>query len=134
MGKSKKEVVPIRAKQETKLCLNCGFPNRESDKRCIYCKLSIVEEDSFVSWIRQTYYILRWRRQLKQISNKSAANKKSLLFRKHLGYFALGSILGGVGLYLFAKAITENSISSGLIAGLFMFYGFSTLRSLFVAK
>ena len=133
MEKPKKEPALLRHKLETKLCLNCGFPNRESDKSCMYCKTSMLEEPGLIPWIRQTYYILRWRRQLKQrrenVGGTSGSNLPPLNL---LGYFIIGAILCGAGLYLFASAIAENSFSSGLIAVLLLFYGIFTLKSLFV--
>ena len=135
MDAPKKEPALIRNKPEVKLCLNCGFPNRESDKSCMYCKTSMLEEPGLIPWIRQTYYILRWRRQLKQrrenVGGTSGSNLPPLNL---LGYFIIGAILCGAGLYLFASAIAENSFSSGLIAVLLLFYGIFTLKSLFIAK
>lgn len=135
MDKPKKEPALLRHKLETKLCLNCGFPNRESDKRCLYCKTSLLEETGLISWVRQTYYILRWRQQLKQRrDNVNDAPGNNLSSLSLLGYFILGAILSGAGFYLFASAVTENSFSSGLIAILFILYGIFILRSLFAEK
>ena len=135
MDKPKKEPTLLRHKPETKLCLNCGFPNRESDKHCMYCKTSMLEETGLISWVRQTYLILRWRQQIKQrcekVDDPFGSNLYSL---KNLGYFIIGVILGGAGLYLFANAVLENSFSSGIVAVLFLFYGIFTLRSLFIDK
>ena len=68
---SKKEPISLHHKPDTRLCLNCGFPNRASDKLCMYCKTSLFEEASLLSWIRQTYLILRWRWQLKERRDKA---------------------------------------------------------------
>ena len=133
MDKPKKDQALLRHRLETKLCLKCGFPNRESDKRCMYCKTSMLEESGLISWIRQTYYILRWHRQLKQKWKKvNTTSGSNLLSLNLLGYFGIGTALVGAGLYLFVGAITENSFSSGLIAVLLLFYGVFTLKSLFV--
>lgn len=135
MDKPKKEPTLLHHNPETRLCLNCGFPNRDSDKHCMYCKTSIVEDAGLIPWIRQTYYILRWRWQLKQRREElDTAPKRSLPFINLLGYFVIGSSLSGVGLYLFSSAVTENSFSSGLISVLFLSYGFFTLKSLFTKK
>ena len=135
MDKPKKEPALLRQKLETKLCLNCGFPNRESDKHCMYCKNSMLDETGLISWLRQTSYILRWRWQLKQrrekIDGTSGSHLPLLIL---LGYFFIGAILCGAGLYLLASAVTENSFSSGLIAVLLLFYGVFTLKSLFEKK
>ena len=135
MDKPKKNPILTRHNVETKLCLNCGFPNRKSDKRCMYCKTSILEESGIIAWIFQVYYILRWRWQLKQnqkkLDNASTGNLSPLKF---VMYFVAGVILGAAGLYLFANAVMENSFSSGLIAVLFAFYGIITLKSLFMQK
>ena len=88
MDKPEKDPALFRHKLETKLCLNCGFPNRESDKRCMYCNASILEEVGLFSWVRQTYYILRWRRQLKQRRKKvDGTSETNLPNLNLLGYF-----------------------------------------------
>ena len=66
MDDSKKEPVTLSGNQDLKLCLNCGFPNRNTDSQCMYCHTSLIEDDGLINWVRQTYYILRWRWQLKQ--------------------------------------------------------------------
>jgi len=135
MDKPKKEPPQLRHKLETKLCLNCGFPNRESDKHCMYCKTNMLEATGLISWVQQTYYILRWRQQLKRKREKTdGTSGNNLPPLNLLGYFIFGAILGGTGLYLFASAIEENSFSSGLIAVLLIFYGIFTLKSLFIKK
>ena len=135
MDEPKKEPALFHHKLEAKLCLNCGFPNRESDKHCMYCKTSMLEEVGLISWARQTYYILRWRWQLKQRREKIGSNGESTLrLPDLLGYFFIGALLSGAGLYLFASAVAENSFSSGLIAVLLLFYGVFTLKSLFAKK
>ena len=135
MDKPEKDPALFRHKLETKLCLNCGFPNRESDKHCMYCKTSMLEEPGLIPWIRQTYYILRWRQQLKQRRKKvDVTYGTNLPTLNLLGYFFIGAILVGAGLYLFAGAVTENSFSSGIIAVLLFFYGIVTLASLFKKK
>ena len=133
MDKPEKDQALFRHKLEPKLCLICGFPNRESDKRCLYCKTSILEEPGLISWVRQTYYVLRWRWQLKQRRKKvSGISGSNLPPLNLLGYFLIGAIFIVAGLYLFTSAITENSFSSGLIAVLLLFYGIFTFKSLFI--
>ena len=135
MDRPKKEPPLSHQRSEPKLCLNCGFPNRESDKRCMYCNTSVLEGQGLFSWVRQTYYILRWRRQLKQRRGKVDVTFGSNLPPLNLlGYFVVGAILCGAGLYLFASAVAGNSFSSGLIAVLLLFYGIFTLKSLFIEK
>lgn len=135
MDKPKKNPALFHKNLETRLCLNCGFPNRESDKRCMYCKTSMFEEAGLISWVQQTYYILRWRWQLKQ-RHKEAENisRDNLSTISLLAYFIIGATLSGSGLYLFANAVRENTFSSGLIAVLLLFYGVFTLKSLFIKK
>ena len=112
MDNPKKEPALLRHKLETKLCLNCGFPNRESDKRCLYCKTSLLEETGLISWVRQTYYILRWRQQLKQRrDNVNDAPGNNLSSLSLLGYFILGAILSGAGFYLFASVSSPFCLS-----------------------
>ena len=133
MDKSEKDPALFRHTMETKLCLNCGFPNRKSDKCCMYCKTSMLEEPGIIPWIRQTYYILRWRRELKQRRKRvDGAPPTNLPNLNLLGYIFIGTILVGAGLYLFASAVSQNSLSSGIIAVLLLFYGILTLKSLFV--
>ena len=66
MDKPKKEPVTLSQSPDSKLCLNCGFPNRNKDIQCMYCRTSLIEDNGLFNWVRQTYYILRWRWQLKQ--------------------------------------------------------------------
>ena len=135
MTKPKKEPELLHHKLDNKLCLNCGFPVRESDRNCMYCKTNLLEEGGLVFWIRQTYYILRWRWQLKQRRERVEGFPGTYLpLLKLLGYFAVGLTLSVSGLYLFSTALNENSFSSGLIAALFLYYGVFTLKSVFVKK
>ena len=132
MDKSKKYQTQFNRKIQTKLCLNCGFPNRESDKKCMYCKTSIIEETDLISWLQQTFYILRWRRELKQ-NHTGVANEttRSLVFLKFLVFLIVGVVLSGSGFYFFQRAVTESSFSTALIAFLLIFYGVLTLKSSF---
>ena len=134
MDKPKKEPALLHHKPETQLCLNCGFPNRNSDKRCMYCQTSLVEDAGLFSWLRQTYYILRWRWQLKQRRENLQSSPARMSSLKMLGYFLLGALLSGAGIYLFTSAVSEGSFSSGLIAILFLSYGVFTLKTLFIKK
>ncbi len=130
MENPKKEPTLPRQQQESKLCLNCGFPNRNTDTHCMYCQTSLIEDTGLISWFRQTYYILRWRWELKQRrDNLKPSSGKPIL--KSLGYFALGAGLSGTGLFLFTSAVSQNSFSNGLIATLFIIYGVFTLKNLF---
>lgn len=135
MDKPKRESPLSHHKSQTKLCLNCGFPNLESDKRCMYCKASIKDETGLISWVQQTYYILRWRWQLNQKYEKfDVTSRSTLAHLKLLGFFLIGVVLGSMGIYLFARSVVESSFSNGLIAVLLLFYGAFTLRSLFLKK
>jgi hypothetical protein len=66
MEDPKKANITIIGNQDSKLCLNCGFPNRNTDSQCMYCRTSLKEDDGLINWLRQTYYVLRWRWELKQ--------------------------------------------------------------------
>ena len=135
MAKPKKEPTSLYRKLDNRLCLNCGFPNRESDRHCMYCKTSLLEEVGLIPWIRQTYYILCWRWQLKQRREAIDGFPRTYLpLLRLLGYFVVGLVLSASGLYLFSTALNENSFSSGLIAALFLCYGVFTLKSVFVKK
>lgn len=134
MDKPKKEPLLITQRQDYRLCLNCGFPNRNSDTHCMYCDAGLVEETGFFSWLKQSYYILRWRWQLKQRRDNRQRGGGHISFWKGTGFFLLGSLLSGVGVYAFTLAVTENSFSNGLIAFLFFFYGFFTIKALFAKK
>ena len=132
MDKPKKETL-LNQKQDTKVCLNCGFPNRVTDSHCMYCQTSLAEDTGLLTWFRQTYYILRWRWQLKQKrEHVSRTDRMSIL--KGIGFFVLGAVLSGVGVFLFTEAVSRNSFSKGLIAILFLFYGVFTLKGLFTKK
>ena len=131
MDKPKKEPVTLKQSQDTKLCLNCGFPNRNTDSQCMYCRSSLIEDSGLFNWVRQTYYILRWRRQLKQ--KREDLESKTPVYRS-FGFFVLGLVLSGVGVFVFTTAMSQNSFSSGLIALLLMGYGVVTLKTLFSNK
>lgn len=133
MEKPKKEPILLNERHDYKLCLNCGFPNRNSDPKCMYCSTSLVEDKGLVSWVKKTYYILRWRQQLKQRQDRlHPAPSDSLL--KGIGFFFLGALLSGVGAYLMSMAMAERSFSNAMIALLFLFYGFFTIKTLLFKK
>ena len=134
MSKPKKKSALFDGKVDNKLCLNCGFPNRESDRHCMYCKTSLLQ-GGFFSWIRETYYILIWRWQLKRKrEHLNVFLEPRLSFLKIIGYLLFGLALTISGVYLFLDALANSSFSSGLIACLFLYYGVLTLRGIFVKK
>ena len=136
MSKAKKDSALFHSKIDEKLCLNCGFPNRKSDRHCIYCRTSLLEEDSLISWAIKTYYILRWRWQLKQRRDRmdGLSGATHFLTFKLIGYFIVGFALSASGVYLFSEALADSSFSSGLVASLFLYYGILTLKSVFLKK
>lgn len=133
MDKPKKEPIALHNRQDYRLCLNCGFPNRQADTHCMYCATSLVEDTGFFSWLKQTYYILRWRYQLRQ-KRENLKRSGGLSFGKGVGYFCLGLFLSFAGVYFFSNSLAENSFSNGLIALLLLGYGVFTLRGLFRKK
>ena len=130
MENQKKESILIHESQNYRLCLNCGFPNRSTDKKCQYCRVSIEQDSSLRSWIRQTYYVLRWRWQLNQQRDNLNRTPRAV-FLKALGYFMIGAVLSGLGIYIFTLSVAQNSFTNGLIAVLFLLYGVFTLKTLF---
>ena len=135
MPKPEKDSTLFPGELDDKLCLNCGFPNRKSDRHCMYCKSSLLVEEGLVPWIRETYCILRWRWQLKQRRHRIDSPSESYLpTLKLLGYCIIGLTLSTLGLYLFSEALADSSFSSGLIASLFLYYGVLTLKSVFIKK
>ena len=136
MSKSKKDLsLFIKDSLKEKLCLNCGFPNRESDSHCIYCKNSFLREGDFISWVKNTYYIFRWRWQVKQRKNRVDSSLEFFMPNlKLLGYIFIGVMLSTSGLYLLSDALAESSFSSGIMASLFLFYGIFTLKSVLMKK
>ena len=133
MAKPKKEPIVLRHQQEQKLCLNCGFPNRPSDTRCMYCNANVAEDKGLMAWFRHTYYVLRWRWQLKHKREKLDHQPRKKIFR-FAGYFLIGLVLTLAGAYFFITSLTDNSFTSGLIAVLLLLYGFFTFKSLFSQK
>ena len=131
MDKPKKEPTALKQSQDTKLCLNCGFPNRNTDAQCMYCRTSLIEDSGLFNWFRQTYCILRWRWQLKQ--KRDNLESQTPVYRS-FGFFVLGVVLSGVGIFVFTSAMSQNSFSSGLIALLLIGYGVVTLKTLFSGK
>ena len=133
MAKPKKEPIVLRHQQEQKLCLNCGFPNRPSDKHCMYCNASVEEDKGLIAWFRHTYYVLRWRWQLKNKREKLVPQPRKKVFR-FAGYFMIGLVLTLAGTYFFITSLADNSFTNGLIAALLLLYGFFTFKSLFSQK
>ena len=134
MDDPKKEPIILSANRDTKLCLNCGFPNRNSDSQCMYCRTSLIEDGGLINWVRQTYFILKWRWQLKQKRDGIGKPVAKTPFYRTAGYFFLGLILSGAGFFVFTSAVAQNSFSNGLIALLLIGYGFFTLRILVINK
>ena len=128
MDKPKKEPVILNQTQDSKLCLNCGFPNRNTDSQCMYCRTSLITDNGLFNWFRQTYYILRWRWELKQ--ERDSREKKLLIYRSFI-FFVLGVTLSATGIFMFISSTSQNSFSSGLIALLLIGYGLVTLKKLF---
>ncbi|MDH5762007.1 MAG: hypothetical protein OEZ51_03400 [Nitrospinota bacterium] len=133
MDKPKKEPIALHRHQEQKLCLNCGFPNRPSDTYCMYCKASVAEEKGLGAWLRHTYYVLRWRWQLKQKRENLVQQPRQKAIR-FVGYFMIGLILSLAGAYFAFTSVTQNSVTNALIAALLLLYGIFTLKSLFSGK
>jgi len=136
MDEPKNEPIPLNQRQDFKVCLNCGFPNRHSDSRCMYCNAGLKADDGLFAWLQHTYYVLRWRWDLKQkrgdlFKDKGRAVAFSL---KTLWFFFLGAALSGIGIYLFVYSIEKSSFSNCIIAILFLLYGFYTIRTLFAQK
>ena len=99
----------------------------------MYCKANVAEDKGLIAWVRQTYYVLRWRWQLKRKREniERQPRKKVLGF---IGYFMIGLVLTLAGAYFFITSLTENSFTSGLVAALLLLYGFFTFKSLFSQK
>ena len=131
MDKPKKEPITLNHSADSKLCLNCGFPNRNTDTQCMYCQTSLIEDEGLFNWFRQTYYILRWRWELRQ--KRENLENNTPIYRS-FGFFVIGIILSGAGIFVFTSAISRNSFSSGLVAILLIGYGVMTLKSLFSDK
>ena len=134
MEDPKKEPIAISRNQDSKLCLNCGFPNRNTDSQCMYCRTSLTEDAGLINWLRQTYYVLRWRWQLKQKQEGIEKPLYKMPFYRTAGYFFLGLVLSGAGIFVFTNAIGQNSFTSGLIALLLMGYGVFTLKNLLIKQ
>jgi hypothetical protein len=132
MNQKNKETL-FNQDEDSKLCLNCGFPNRLTDTYCMYCQTSLVEEGGLFAWMRQTYYILKWRWQLKQKRDDIKSTSRITLI-KASAYFLLGALLSSAGVYVFSEALSTHSFSKGLIAILFLCYGVFTLKTLFTHK
>lgn len=137
MDRPKKEPIPLNQRQDFKICLNCGLPNRNTDPRCMYCQASLKEDTGLFSWLRQTYYVLRWKWDLKQKQETFPQASKPVYAMhslKAVGFFVLGAVLSGVGLYLFIYSVANSSFSNCIISLLFLGYGIFTLKTLFYQR
>jgi ribosomal protein L40E len=130
MDQPEKESILVHKDVNHSLCVKCGFPNRPTDKNCQYCHTSIAQEPGLGAWLKQTFYVLRWRWQLNQKRDNLNKTSKSV-FLKSLGYFLIGVVLSGIGIYIFTLSVAQNSFTNGLIAILFLLYGGFTLKTLF---
>ena len=134
MDDPKKEPITLSGNRDTKLCLICGFPNRNSDIKCMYCRTSLIEDSGLINWIRQTYFILKWRWQFKKKRDGIEKPVSKTPFYRTAGYFFLGLVLSGIGFFVFTGAVGQNSFSSVLIALLLIGYGFFTIKTLIINK
>lgn len=136
MDEPKNEPLPLNQRQDFKVCLNCGFPNRNSDRHCMYCNTSLELDSGLFSWLRQTYYVLRWRWELKKKGEAVPSEKgRGLAFSfKVLAFLFLGAALSGVGIYLFIYSIEKSSFFNCILSILFLLYGFYTLKTLFARR
>tara|TARA_Y100001960_G_C14626145_1_gene803294 strand:- start:223 stop:630 length:408 start_codon:yes stop_codon:yes gene_type:complete len=130
MEQNQREPTPLNPNQKGKLCFKCGFPNRSTDLRCVYCEVSLEEPSGIFSMFQQTYYVLRWRLELKQKREGIKKNRALFYPVKFLGYFILGIVLSGTGLYLMIEAVNSNSFSRAIISVLLLLYGLFTLKGL----
>lgn len=131
MDKPKKEPAILNQSQNSKLCLNCGFPNRKTDSQCMYCRTSLIADNGLFNWLCQAYYILRWRLELRQ---KRDSLKRKLPIYRSFGFFVLGVTLSAIGIFVFISSVSQNSFSNGLIAILLLGYGLVTLKKLLVSE
>ena len=127
-----KERIPLNQRQDFALCLNCGFPNHNSSLRCTYCNTSLNKPTGLISWVRQTYLVLKWRWELRK---KDSNNENSIfVLSKKLGFLLLGMSFSGFGCYLFVDSLSQDSFSTAIISILLLLYGFFTLKNLFSGK
>ena len=133
MDDPKKEPTPLNERQDFKLCLNCGFPNRPKDTQCMYCHTSIKDDGGVFSWLQQMYYVLKWRWDLKQKRNPLGQGPNYSLI-KSIGFFILGAVLSGSGVILFVDSVSRNTFSNAIIAILLLLYGVYTLKTLFISR
>ncbi len=129
MDDPKKEPIFLNGDTETKLCLQCGFPNRNTDSACMYCKNSLVSATGLVSWFRQTCLVLKWRWELKQKKHGIAPSTRRSIFSV-VGYLIAGFLLTAGGVLLLVGAVSNHSFSDGLISILFLLYGGYILKTI----
>ena len=96
----------------------------------MYCKANLREEGGFFTWIKQTYYVLLWRREFRQKKIGRKKNHSEFLPLKSLGYFVIGMVLIGVGLFLFIEAVDNSSFSNAIISVLLLLYGSFAIKAL----
>ena len=130
MGQPRGEPTPLDPNQGGKLCFKCGFPNRSNDDRCMYCKTDLRGEDGFCAWIKQTYYVLLWHRELRQENIGIKKGRSDFFSLKSLGYFVFGVVLSGAGFFLFIEAVDRSSFPNAIISVLLLLYGFFTVKTL----
>ena len=131
MDEPQKEPAFLNGDTETKLCLECGFPNRNTDSSCMYCRNSLVPATGLGSWFRQTYLAIKWRWELKQKRHGiSPSARRSIL--STISYFIAGFLLTIGGVFLLVNAVSSHSFSDGMISLLFLLYGGNILKTLLI--
>ena len=133
MDNSKNQPIPLDQRKDFIVCLNCGLPNQNSDSYCMYCGTSLKESGGLFSWLWQAYCVLRWRYEIKQkqVDLLRSRWKEALRSFKTLGFFFLGVVLSGTGIYLFIFSIEKKSFSNCIVSIFFLLYGFYSLKTLF---
>jgi hypothetical protein len=129
MDDHKNEPVFLNGDTEAKLCLQCGFPNRNTDSACMYCRNSLIAATGLISWFRQTCLVLKWRWELKQKKHGLIPSARRSVF-SIMCYFIAGFLLTAGGVLLLVGAVSNHSFSDGLISVLFLLYGGNVLKTI----
>ena len=118
--------VPRMGLPDTKLCPNCGLPNKSTDTKCGYCETLLRRPDALPpgEWLKSYFSRVKWNWKLRKTRKKN-----SLVLGKGLTVLA-GAVLSVIGAILLVSSVFTKNFSNGVLSLFFLLYGISALKGL----
>ena len=105
------------------LCLECGFPNRIGDTRCMFCRTPLEKKINFIS--RLEYFFIRIKLKVHQAKKMFKYRKQK---RSKFITLMVGVLLFLSGSYMFTNALFTNNFTYWMISILFLIYGIFSIN------